>query len=61
MISRETKSDGRDDQKYVLLMEQYKRHRRLDGVGAMKYVDAALDLAGDGDVSRDALLGGAYI
>jgi hypothetical protein len=52
---------GRDDQKYVLLMQQYKLRRRLNGVGALKYLDAALELARDGEVSRDALLGGAYI
>ncbi len=61
MVIREIKSNGRDDQKYVLLIEQYKLHRRLDGVGALKYLDAALELARDGEVSRDALLGGAYI
>jgi hypothetical protein len=61
VVIREIKSNGRDDQKYVLLIEQYKLHRRLDGVGALKYLDAALELARDGEVSRDALLGGAYI
>jgi hypothetical protein len=60
-MSREIRSNGRDDQKYVLLMEQYKCHRRQDGVGALKYLDAALELARDGEVSRDARLGGAYI
>ncbi len=61
MTSPAREGYGRDDQKYVLLMQQYKLRRRLNGVGALKYLDAALELARDGEVSRDALLGGAYI
>jgi hypothetical protein len=42
-------------------MEQYKLHRRKDGLGALKYLDAAIALAETGEVSQDARLGGAYI
>ena len=60
-MSREIESGGRDDQQYVLLMEQYKLHRRKDGLGALKYLDAAIALTETGEVSQDARLGGAYI
>jgi hypothetical protein len=60
-MSREIESGGRDDQQYVLLMEQYKLHRRKDGWGALKYLDAAIALAETGEVSQDAQLGGAYV
>ena len=60
-MRREIESDGRDDQQYVLLMEQYKLHRRKDGLGALKYLDAAIALAETGEVSQDAQLGGAYV
>jgi hypothetical protein len=60
-VSREIESDGRDDQQYVLLMEQYKLHRRKDGLGPLKYLDAAIALTETGEVSQDARLGGAYI
>jgi hypothetical protein len=42
-------------------MEQYKLHRRKDGLGALKYLDAAIALVETGEVSQDARLGGAYI
>lgn len=60
-MKREVESRGRDDRQYVLLMEQYKLHRRKDGLGALKYLDAAIALAEAGDVSQDVRLGAAYI
>jgi hypothetical protein len=52
---------GKDDKAYVALMDRYKRARLTDGQGAMKYLDAAMKLRETGDVSRDAVLGGAYL
>ena len=52
---------GKDDKAYVALMDKYKRARIADGQGAMKYLDAAVKLRETGDVSRDAVLGGAYL
>jgi hypothetical protein len=45
----------------VALMDKYKRTRHTDGQGAMKYLDAAMKLRETGDVSKDAILGGAYL
>ncbi len=50
-----------DDAKYVALMDKYKLNRRSDPQGAMKYLDAALALADRGNVSEDAIAGGAYL
>ena len=52
---------GKDDKAYVALMDKYKRARITDGQGAMKYLDAAMKLRETGDVSSDAVLGGAYL
>jgi hypothetical protein len=52
---------GKDDKAYVALMDKYKRARLTDGRGAMKYLDAAMKLRETGDVSKDAVLGGAYL
>jgi hypothetical protein len=52
---------GKDDKAYVALMDKYKRARLTDGQGAMKYLDAAMKLRETGDVSSDAVLGGAYL
>jgi hypothetical protein len=54
-------NSGKDDKAYVALMDKYKRARISDGLGAMKYLDAAMKLRETGDVSRDAVLGGAYL
>jgi hypothetical protein len=52
---------GKDDKAYIALMDKYKRARITDGQGAMKYLDAAVKLRETGDVSSDAVLGGAYL
>jgi hypothetical protein len=52
---------AKDDKKYVQLMDKYKTERLKDGQAAMKYLDAAMKLRKDGDVSHDAFLGGAYL
>jgi hypothetical protein len=52
---------GKDDDKYVALMDQYKMMRMKDGKKAMKFLDAAMKLKKEGDVSHDAVLGGAYL
>lgn len=49
-----------DDAKYEALMTRYKEMRRVDGKGAMKYLEAAMKLREKGNVSEDAVLGGAY-
>jgi hypothetical protein len=50
-----------DDEKYVLLMESYKRNRHAMGQKANKILDAAMELKAKGNVSKDAILGGQYI
>lgn len=52
---------GKDDDQYVSLMDQYKMMRMEDGKGAMKFLDAAMKLRKEGDVSDDAMRGGAYL
>lgn len=52
---------GADDQKYVRLMEKYKRARRGDKDEANKILKQAFTLAKDGDVSKQAITAGAYI
>ena len=59
--NQHTKTGGRDDAEYIYLLDLYKQHRRQDGPGALTYLDRALRLAQEGDVSHDALLGGAYL
>jgi|LauGreDrversion2_6_1035139.scaffolds.fasta_scaffold04134_2 hypothetical protein len=52
---------SKDDKKYVQLMDKYKTERLKDGKSALKYLDAAIELRKNGDVSQDAFLGGAYL
>ena len=52
---------GKDDKKYITLMAQYKTIRGSDPKGAQKYLDGAMKLRETGDVSDDAVLGGAYL
>ena len=52
---------GADDQKYVRLMEKYKRARRGDKDEANKILKQAFTLAKEGDVSKQAITAGAYI
>ena len=52
---------GADDQKFILLMEAYKRARRLDKEGAAELMKKALKLAKEGNVSPKARMAAAYI
>jgi hypothetical protein len=51
----------KDDKKYVALMDTYKQKRLLDPQGAQKYLEAAMKLRAEGEVSDDAMIGGAYL
>ena len=53
--------EGKDDKKYILMMEEYKRLRRTDKDSANKLLERAQKLARRGDVSKNAKLAGAYI
>ena len=55
------KGEGKDDKKYVLMMEKYKRLRRTDREAANKLLKETLELGRNGDVSKDAKIAGAYI
>ncbi len=55
------KSAGADDKKYIRMMEQYKSTRRTDTKEANQILKKAFELAKDGDVSKNAILAGAYI
>ena len=57
------KDEGADDQEYIDLMGYYKHvaRRTMDPKEANKYLDKALKLAQDGDVSKNAKLAAAYI
>ena len=52
---------GKDDKKYITLMDQYKVLRGSDPQAAQKYLEGAMKLSKEGDVSHDAILGGAYL
>ena len=52
---------GKDDSKYIALMDQYKIMRGSDPEGAQKYLEGAMKLRKVGDVSDDAMIGGAYL
>ena len=52
---------GRDDEKYQALMNQYKMNRMKMGPQANKFLDAAIKLREEGDVSRDVVVGMAYL
>ena len=52
---------AKDDAAYVALMAKYKENRREMGEKALKYLDAAMKLRETGEVSDDAVLGGAYL
>jgi hypothetical protein len=51
----------KDDKKYIALMDMYKRARLLDPKGSLKYLEAAMELKAEGEVSRDATIGAAYL
>jgi hypothetical protein len=52
---------SRDDTKYVALMARYKELRGELGEKADPYLQAAMKLREKGQVSEDAILGGAYL
>ena len=51
----------KDDKKYVALMDAYKQMRLKDHKGAQKYLEAAMRLSAEGNVSDDARIGAAYL
>ena len=53
--------EGADDQKFILMVEAYKRMRRTDQEGAKQLFDKAMKLKKSGDVSKKAVLAAAYI
>ena len=55
------KGEGKDDKKYVTMMEEYKRLRRTDQEAAAELLDKIFKLGKDGDVSQNAKIAGAYI
>ena len=55
------KGEGKDDKKYVTMMEEYKRLRRTDREAANELLKKAQKLAKNGDVSENAKIAGAYI
>jgi len=50
-----------DDKKYMALMSRYKELRGKLGEKADPYLEAAMKLREEGDVSEDAILGAAYL
>ena len=55
------KEEGADDKKYCMLMSEYKMLRRTDREKANKIFDKALKLKREGDVSKNARIGAAYL
>ena len=57
------KDEGADDQMYIDLMGYYKHvaRRTMEPKEANKYLNKAIKLAQDGDVSDNAKLAAAYI
>ena len=57
------KDEGADDQEYMSIMSYYKNYARhnMKPREAQKYLNQALKLSRDGDVSKKAKLYGAYI
>lgn len=53
--------ESKDNERYVALMDKYKRMRLKDGKKALVYLDAAMALKERGNVSKDAITGGAYL
>jgi hypothetical protein len=50
-----------DDDKYIQLMDKYKIERLAHPKEANVYLEAAMKLRAEGNVSHDAFLGGAYL
>ena len=57
------KDEGKDDQEYIDLMGYYKHVARKQGdrKEANKYLDKAMKLKKEGDVSKNAITAGQYI
>ena len=57
------KDEGADDQEYIDLMGYYKHVARksMSGKDANKYLDKAMKLARDGDVSKKAKTAAQYL
>lgn len=55
------KGEGADDKMYFALMSEYKMLRRTDREAADKVFKKARKLVKEGDVSKDAKLGAAYL
>ena len=55
------RTTGKNDAQYIALMSRYKERRGDLGDGANPYLEAAMKLREKGDVSEDAVLGGAYL
>ncbi len=55
------KGEGADDKKYFALMSEYKMLRGKDRKKADKIFEKALKLKREGDVSKNAKLGAAYL
>ena len=53
--------EGADDKQYFALMSEYKIARRVDRELANEILDKAMKLGREGDVSKDAKLGAAYL
>jgi hypothetical protein len=53
--------EGKDDDKYIALMNAYKVNRLDKGQEAVRYLEAAMKLRERGNVSEDAIIGGAYL
>ena len=51
----------KDDSRYIQLMARYKELRGKLGSKANKYLEAAMKLRERGNVSDDAVIGGAYL
>jgi hypothetical protein len=51
----------KDDRKYLALMARYKELRGELGMKANAYLEAAMDLRKQGNVSDDAIIGAAYL
>ena len=54
-------SKGKDDQRYISLMDEYKRMRHHNRLEANALHNKALHLRTHGDVSKDAVTAAAYI
>jgi len=56
------KNEGKDDKKFIALMDQYKMLRRQkDRTESAKVLKQALELSKEGDVSDKAKMAAAYL